>query len=121
MDRSPWCSMRPRTACTRKRASWRGASTAAVSDYLEVSAPRPRGAETRHPNIARKGLMTESAIPTRAPNETPAEDAILPFEVASLDLRGRVARLGPALDRILGSHDYPSPVAKLLGEAIVLT
>jgi molecular chaperone Hsp33 len=65
--------------------------------------------------------MTEFAIPSRAPNETPAEDAILPFEVASLDLRGRVVRLGPALDRILGSHDYPSPVAKLLGEAIVLT
>jgi molecular chaperone Hsp33 len=65
--------------------------------------------------------MTEFAIPSRAPNETPAEDAILPFEVASLDLRGRVVRLGPALDLILGSHDYPSPVAKLLGEAIVLT
>ena len=32
-----------------------------------------------------------------------------------------MVRLGPALDRILGSHDYPAPVAKLLGEAIVLT
>ena len=30
-------------------------------------------------------------------------------------------RLGPAVDAILGSHDYPPPVAKLLGEAIVLT
>ena len=65
--------------------------------------------------------MTEFAIPSRVPDETPAEDAILPFEVASLDLRGRVLRLGPALDRILGSHDYPLPVATLLGEAIVLT
>ncbi len=27
----------------------------------------------------------------------------------------------PAVDAILGSHDYPVPVAKLLGEAIVLT
>src|SRR6202166_1835107 len=60
-------------------------------------------------------------IPTRAPAATSADDTILPFEVAALDLRGRVARLGPALDRILGSHDYPAPVAKLLGEAIVLT
>lgn len=65
--------------------------------------------------------MTERAIPSREPAQTPAEDAILPFEVASLDLRGRVVRLGPALDQILGSHDYPLPVAKLLGEAIVLT
>jgi molecular chaperone Hsp33 len=30
-------------------------------------------------------------------------------------------RLGPMLDDILARHDYPSPVAKLLGEAIVLT
>lgn len=65
--------------------------------------------------------MTDTAIPTREPAKTPVEDVILPFEVASLDLRGRVVRLGPALDQILGSHDYPLPVAKLLGEAIVLT
>src|SRR5580692_12965554 len=65
--------------------------------------------------------MTEIAIPSRVPAAAPIEDAILPCEVASLDLRGRVVRLGPALDRILGSHDYPLPVATLLGEAIVLT
>ena len=40
---------------------------------------------------------------------------------ASLDLRGRLTRLGPALDDILTKHDYPAPVGKLLGEAIVLT
>ena len=60
------------------------------------------------------------AIPTRAPAATSADDTILPFEVAALDLRGRVVRLGPAVDEILGRHDYPAPVAKLLGEAIVL-
>ena len=65
--------------------------------------------------------MTDIAIPSRAPAETPTEDAILPFEVASLDLRGRVVRLGTALDQTLANHDYPAPVAKLLGEAIVLT
>jgi molecular chaperone Hsp33 len=65
--------------------------------------------------------MTEIAIPSRMPASAPVEDAILPFEVASLDLRGRVVRLGPALDTILGGHDYPLPVAKLLGEAIALT
>src|ERR1700693_751453 len=60
-------------------------------------------------------------IPTRAPAASSADDTILPFEVAALDLRGRVARLGPAVAEILNAHDYPAPVAKLLGEAIVLT
>jgi molecular chaperone Hsp33 len=60
------------------------------------------------------------AIPSRAPAEVSADDTILPFEVAPLDLRGRVVRLGPAVDAILSGHGYPQPVAKLLGEAIVL-
>ncbi|WP_375411833.1 Hsp33 family molecular chaperone [uncultured Bradyrhizobium sp.] len=59
--------------------------------------------------------------PIRAPSPVPVDDAVLPFEVASLDLRGRLTRLGPALDDILNKHDYPAPVGKLLGEAIVLT
>jgi molecular chaperone Hsp33 len=65
--------------------------------------------------------MSETTIPIRAPEDIPADDAILPFSVESLDLRGRVARLGPALDDILAGHDYPAPISKLLGEAIVLT
>jgi molecular chaperone Hsp33 len=60
-------------------------------------------------------------IPVRAPAQTSVDDTILPFEVSALDLRGRIVRLGPAVDAILTSHDYPLPVAKLLGEAIVLT
>src|SRR3982075_2543546 len=59
--------------------------------------------------------------PIRAPSAVPVDDAVLPFEVASLDLRGRMTRLGPALDDILTKHDYPPAVGKLLGEAIVLT
>ena len=61
------------------------------------------------------------AIPTRLPAATSADYTIMPFEVAALDLRGRVVRLGPMVDEILTRHDYPAPVAKLLGEAIVLT
>src|SRR6202049_1299891 len=57
----------------------------------------------------------------RAPSAVPVDDAVLPFEVAALDLRGRLTRLGPALDDILNKHDYPAAVGKLLGEAIVLT
>jgi molecular chaperone Hsp33 len=61
------------------------------------------------------------AVPVREPAETSADDTILPFQVEALDLRGRVVRLGPAVDAILSRHDYPAPVAQLLGEAIVLT
>ena len=61
------------------------------------------------------------AIPVREPAQTGLDDTILPFAVKALDLRGRIVRLGAAVDSILTSHDYPPPVAKLLGEAIVLT
>jgi molecular chaperone Hsp33 len=60
-------------------------------------------------------------IPVRAPAATSVDDTVLPFEVAALDLRGRVVRLGPLVDEILSRHDYPPPVAKLLGEAVALT
>jgi molecular chaperone Hsp33 len=59
--------------------------------------------------------------PIRAPSAIPVDDVVLPFEVDALDLRGRLTRLGPALDEVLAKHDYPAPVGKLLGEAIVLT
>src|SRR5215210_6167827 len=59
--------------------------------------------------------------PIRAPSPVPVDDTVLPFEVDALDLRGRLTRLGPALDDVLTKHDYPAPVGKLLGEAIVLT
>jgi len=59
-------------------------------------------------------------IPVRAPAATSPDDTILPFEVAALESRGRVVRLGATVDTILRRHAYPLPVAKLLGEAIVL-
>lgn len=48
------------------------------------------------------------------------DDAVVPFSLDKLDTRGRVVRLGSALDTILSRHDYPAPVARLLGEAVVL-
>jgi molecular chaperone Hsp33 len=59
-------------------------------------------------------------IPTRTPSATSADDTILPFQVEALDLRGRIVRFGAAIDTILSRHQYPAPVAKLLGEATVL-
>jgi len=64
---------------------------------------------------------TRSSIPAREPAATSADDTILPFAVETLDLRGRVVRLGPVVDTILRGHTYPRAVAKLLGEALVLT
>ena len=58
---------------------------------------------------------------SRAPSAIAVDDEVLPFEIDSLDLRGRMVRLGPALDDILTKHDYPAPVGRLLGEAIALT
>src|SRR5258707_1821168 len=63
----------------------------------------------------------QTDIPVRAPAKTSADDTVQPFDVSALDLRGRVVRLGPAVDGILAPHNYPPPVAKLLGEAIALT
>ena len=62
-----------------------------------------------------------SDIPVRAPAATSADDSVLPFEIAALDLRGRLVRLGPVVDEIITRHNYPLPVAKLLGEAVALT
>lgn len=66
-------------------------------------------------------MKTGPEGPVRAPSAVPVDDAVLPYEVDALDVRGRLVRLGPALDEILTKHDYPAPVGKLLGEAIVLT
>jgi molecular chaperone Hsp33 len=48
------------------------------------------------------------------------DDLVQPFRIDPFALRGRLVRLGPALDRILTRHDYPERVAALLGEAITL-
>jgi molecular chaperone Hsp33 len=49
------------------------------------------------------------------------DDQVLPFAVEPLDVRGRIVRLGPALDQILARHAYPEVIARAVGEAIVLT
>lgn len=66
-------------------------------------------------------MKTGRESPVRAPSAVPIDDAVLPYEVDALDVRGRLVRLGSALDEILTKHDYPAPVGKLLGEGIVLT
>ena len=48
------------------------------------------------------------------------DDVVLPFTLDNLDSRGRVVRLGESIDAILNRHNYPAPVARLLGEAVAL-
>src|SRR5436309_3048901 len=55
-----------------------------------------------------------------SPSQTAPDDLIQPFRIDPFALRGRLVRLGPAIDRILSQHDYPEPVAAMLGEAITL-
>lgn len=65
--------------------------------------------------------MAERSAPAARPAAVQGDDLIVPFEAEGLDARGRLVRLGPAVDAILARHAYPAPVSRLLGEAIALT
>ena len=56
-----------------------------------------------------------------AEDGTSPGDLVMPFEIKPLGVRGRLVRLGPAVDDILHRHDYPAPVSALLAEAVALT
>jgi molecular chaperone Hsp33 len=61
-----------------------------------------------------------------SPNQQPLAaaaslDTAIGFALPARHARGRLVRLGPALEEILSAHDYPAPVARVLGEALVLT
>ena len=61
-----------------------------------------------------------TAATERAASATVVDDIVLPFAVESLSTRGRLVRLGPAIDRLLSRHDYPEAVSKLVAEAVAL-
>ncbi len=50
----------------------------------------------------------------------PADDLAAAFQIEGWPVRGRIVRLGETIDTILAAHDYPEPVAALLGEACAL-
>ena len=62
-------------------------------------------------------MSPNSAIP----DEETGFDRLLGFTIPERHARGRVVRLGPALDAILSAHSYPAAVKGLLAEALVLT
>jgi molecular chaperone Hsp33 len=48
------------------------------------------------------------------------DDFVLPFQIEASRLRGRIVKLGPAIDEILTRHDYPPTVARFLAETATL-
>jgi len=50
----------------------------------------------------------------------PLDDLAAPFQIDHQPVRGRLVRMGGAVDEILTRHDYPSAVANLLGETCAL-
>jgi molecular chaperone Hsp33 len=48
-------------------------------------------------------------------------DLIQPFQLDVSNVRGRVVRLGAALDDVLGRHNYPPVVEQVVAEAIAAT
>ncbi|MEQ8666856.1 MAG: Hsp33 family molecular chaperone HslO [Rhodospirillales bacterium] len=47
-------------------------------------------------------------------------DFVQPFQIERAGLRGRLVRIGPALEKALAPHDYPPLVAQLLGETVAI-
>jgi molecular chaperone Hsp33 len=58
---------------------------------------------------------------SRAVSDVGKDDSVTPFLVEPLSTRGRIVRLGPAIDGILKRHAYPTPIARVVGEAVALT
>ena len=55
------------------------------------------------------------------PENPLSTDVALGVTIPDRNARGRLARLGPVLDSILGNHKYPAAVEQLLAEALALT
>lgn len=60
------------------------------------------------------------AVSAPAHLSAPSDDLAAAFQIEGWPVRGRLVRMGPAVDAILSAHDYPEPVAALLGEACAL-
>lgn len=63
--------------------------------------------------------MTDHA-PAAQLTAAPSDDFAAAFQIEGWPVRGRLVRLGEAVNKVLSAHDYPEPVASLVGEACVL-
>jgi molecular chaperone Hsp33 len=60
-------------------------------------------------------------IAARGKRASRSDDAVLPFATVRSRVGGRLVRLAGTVDTILTRHEYPAPVAHVLGEALALT
>jgi molecular chaperone Hsp33 len=61
---------------------------------------------------AGRAAVTDTIVPT--------DDLVAAFQIEGWPVRGRIVRLADVVDDILSRHEYPEPVANLLGEACAL-
>lgn len=54
------------------------------------------------------------------PSVDTSDDQIIPFQIADTAVRGRIVRLGPAIDQILKAHKFDDGVSELVGETAAL-
>jgi len=57
---------------------------------------------------------------TEIEQEIQQDDVVLPFRAVKSGINGRLVRIGSAVDVVLSRHNYPEPVARVLGEALTL-
>ncbi|MHA6287323.1 Hsp33 family molecular chaperone [Maricaulis sp. CAU 1757] len=48
------------------------------------------------------------------------DDIVAGFQVEGRTVRGRITRLGSTLNKIIAPHDYPAPLARMVGEAAMI-
>ena len=65
-------------------------------------------------------MSGSSEVPSTSDPKATDWDRALPFQLDALGVRGRLVRLGPALDAIIERHGYPLAVARPLAEAMTL-
>ncbi|MDE0780589.1 MAG: Hsp33 family molecular chaperone HslO [Alphaproteobacteria bacterium] len=70
-------------------------------------------------------MPNSGPTPDRDGPDRPTDDIVQPFQLESggageARLTGRMSRLGSVVDDVLSRHDYPEPVAELLGQTIAL-
>jgi len=47
-------------------------------------------------------------------------ECCLPFQLDNQDMKGRLVRLGPSVDHILKTHNYPIAISRQLGKALAM-
>ncbi len=65
--------------------------------------------------------MTNGQLETKRRQRHAGDDAVRSFRTERSGVEGRIVRLAAVADAILGGHDYPEPVSRVLGEAMALT